>query len=339
MTLRAQSAFWVNLVHTIPVADCLCDDLSWWSWWGSLWSWFVDARLMARFNADLYTPCHARYSMSQSRNIIFSKYSSSHLQPGALICIESHYCVSFSHLDRNSAIGLALSLHAASDADLWMQGSLLASIQTCPPPAMPGTACHNHNFILFLKYSSSRLQPGALTCIESHDCVSFSHLDRNSATGLALYLHITSDADLWMHGSLLASMQTLTPPAMPGTAWNNHENCDFSKVQLITSAARYTDLHRVPWFCIISAPWLQQYHWSNCCLYTQHLMWMQGPSLASMQTFKHPARPDAALTIYKSLIFKGQLNTSVNNCTAVIDICRVSLLSITFTAWMQWCLV
>jgi len=41
-------------------------------------------------------------------------------------------------------------------------------------------------------------------------------------------------------------------------------------------------------------------------------MWMQGLSLASMQTFKHPARPDAALTIYKSLIFKGQLNTSVN---------------------------
>jgi len=52
-------------------------------------------------------------------------------------------------------------------------------------------------------------------------------------------------------------------------------------------------------------------------------MWMQGLSLASMQTFKHPARPDAALTIYKSLIFKGQLNTSVNNCTAVIDIRRV----------------
>jgi len=26
MTLRAQSAFWVNLVHKIVVADCSCDD-------------------------------------------------------------------------------------------------------------------------------------------------------------------------------------------------------------------------------------------------------------------------------------------------------------------------
>jgi len=116
------------------------------------------------------TACH-----NHKKNI-FSKYSSSHLQPGALICIESHDCVSFSHLDCNSDTGLALSLHATSDADLWMQGSRLASMQTCTPHAMPGTACHNHFFFLFSKYSSSHLQPGALTCIESHDFVSFGHL-------------------------------------------------------------------------------------------------------------------------------------------------------------------
>jgi len=116
--------------------------------------------------------------------LIFSKYSSSHLQPGALTCIEPHDCVSFSHLDRNSATGLALSLHATSAADLWMHGSLLASIQTCTPPAMPGTACHNHKKYIFSKYSSSHLQPGALICIESHDCVSFPQLDCNSATRL-----------------------------------------------------------------------------------------------------------------------------------------------------------
>jgi len=85
---------------------------------------------------------------------------------------------------------------------------------------MPGTACYNHILFLFLKYSSSHLQPGALICIESHDCVSFSHLDCNSATGLALYLHATSDADLWMQGSSLASMQACIHPAMPGAAFN-----------------------------------------------------------------------------------------------------------------------
>ncbi len=171
-----------------------------------------------------YKPVHTLPCPMQNFTInffcSFPKYSSSHLQPVLLTCIESHDCVSFSHLDRNSATGLALYLHATSDADLWMQGSLLASMQTFTPPAMPGTACHNHILFLFLKYSSSHLQPGALICIESHDCVSFSHLDCNSATGLALYLHATSDADLWMQGSSLASMQACIHPAMPGAAFN-----------------------------------------------------------------------------------------------------------------------
>ena len=160
------------------------------------------------------------------------KYSSLHLQPGLLTCIESHDFVSFSQLDHNSDYGLALwssALHATSAADLWMQGSLLASMQTCTPPPMPGTECHNHKNLIFSKYSSSHLQPGALTCIESHDCVSFSQLDRNSATGLALSLHATSDADLWMQGSLLASMQTCTPPPMPFTEFHNHNNLIFFK--------------------------------------------------------------------------------------------------------------
>ncbi len=137
--------------------------------------------------------------------------------------------MSFSHLDCNIATGLALSLHATSAADFWMQGSLLASMQTFTPPAMPGTACHNHKNNICSKYSSSHLQPGALTCIESHDCVSFSQLDRNSAIGLALSLHAASDADLWMQGSLLASIQTCTPPAMPDGACHNHKNNIFSK--------------------------------------------------------------------------------------------------------------
>ncbi len=111
----------------------------------TIWCGFLDARLITRCNTDLYTPSHAQCSISQSMFFLsFPKYSSSQLQPGALTLIESHDCVSFSQLDRNSASGLALSLHATCDADLWMQGSLLASMQTCTPPPMPVPEFHNH---------------------------------------------------------------------------------------------------------------------------------------------------------------------------------------------------
>ncbi len=43
----------------------------------------------------------------------------------------------------------ALSLQATSHADLWMQGSLLASIKTLKHPVMPSATFHSH-FYLFL---------------------------------------------------------------------------------------------------------------------------------------------------------------------------------------------
>ncbi len=42
-----------------------------------------------------------------------------------------------------------LSLRATSISDLWMQGSLLASMQTCTHPAMPSATFHNHNILVF----------------------------------------------------------------------------------------------------------------------------------------------------------------------------------------------
>jgi len=67
-----------------------------------------------------------------------------------------------------------------------MQGSLLGAIQTCTHPPMLNAAFHNHKISIFPKYSSSHLQPGTLTCIESHDFVSFPQLDCNSTTDLAV---------------------------------------------------------------------------------------------------------------------------------------------------------
>ncbi len=75
-----------------------------------------------------------------------------------------------------------LSVHAASHADLWMQGSLLASEQRLKHSAMPSATFQNHKILVFNK----RLQPVGLTCIGSHDGLSFPQLGCNSATGPAV---------------------------------------------------------------------------------------------------------------------------------------------------------
>jgi len=38
-----------------------------------------------------------------------------------------------------------------SDAIMWMQGSLLASMKTCIHPSMPSAKFHNHNILIYLK--------------------------------------------------------------------------------------------------------------------------------------------------------------------------------------------
>jgi len=40
---------------------------------GNISCGFVDARLIAGFNADLETPCHAQCNISQSQHFVFSK--------------------------------------------------------------------------------------------------------------------------------------------------------------------------------------------------------------------------------------------------------------------------
>ncbi len=74
-----------------------------------------------------------------------------------LTCIEIHDCLSFPQLDCNSATGLA-AVPARNNAVLWMQGSLLALMETCTHPAMPDEACHNYKMLMFPRYNSSHLQ-------------------------------------------------------------------------------------------------------------------------------------------------------------------------------------
>ena len=80
----------------------------------------------------------------------------------------------------HSATGLALSLHTASDVDL-CKG---CNTDQCTPSQAGCSNSRSIRFYFLPKCSSSHLQPGALTCIESHDCVSFPQLDCNSANRL-----------------------------------------------------------------------------------------------------------------------------------------------------------
>ena len=108
--------------------------------------------------------------------------------------------------------------------------------------------------------------------LESHNCVLFPQLDRNSVTVLIAVSARTISWGFVDASSLLAAIQTCTHPPMPNAAFHNHFFGIFSGVQLITFAATCTDLHWVPWFCIIFTARLQQCHWANRCLCTQHLM-------------------------------------------------------------------
>ncbi len=122
----------------------------------------------------------------------------------------------------------ALSLQATSHADLWMQGSLLASMKTLKHPAMPSALFHSHNILFFSINGSSYLQPAGLTCIEIHACLSFPQFDCNSATGLAAG-PARNNAVLWMQGSLIALMETCTHPAIPDEACHNHKMLMFPR--------------------------------------------------------------------------------------------------------------
>ena len=148
-----------------------------------VWIYKYKARCSLQFRPLCSLPC-----LIQHVTITWFWHSqiAAHQGPAALTCIESHDCVLFPQLDRNSVTGLiAVSARTISwgfaDAS-----SILTAIQTCTHPPMPNAAIHNPFLVFwfFSKYSWSHLQPGALTCIESHDSVSVQHLDCNSVSRL-----------------------------------------------------------------------------------------------------------------------------------------------------------
>ena len=64
-----------------------------------------------------------------------------------------------------------------------------------------------------------------------------------------LSLPDVSNVNIHIQGSLLASIQVPLQPPMPNAAFHNHFLRVCFEVQLITSAARCTDLHWIPWRC------------------------------------------------------------------------------------------
>ncbi len=202
----------------------------------------------------------------------------------------------------HSATGLALSLHTASDVDL-CKG---CNTDQCTPSQAGCSNSRSIRFYFLPKCSSPHLQPGALTCIESHDCVSFPQLDCNSANRLTA----VSARNIWcgfVNVRLITRCNTDLSTPSPAPCSNLQRLfVGFSEVQLIPSAARCTDWYWVPWLCIISTAWLQQCQQASRCLCTQHLMWIRGSQAHHLLQYR-PVNtlpcPMQQLTIYISFGF------------------------------------
>ncbi len=98
----------------------------------------MDARLIACFNVDMSTPCHAQWNNSQSQPFYLFLYSSSRLQPAGLTCIESHCCLLFPQLGCNSATG-PTAVSAGSISCGIVDARLIARVN-----ADLHTSCHAH---------------------------------------------------------------------------------------------------------------------------------------------------------------------------------------------------
>ncbi len=125
-----------------------------------------------------------------------------------------------------------LSLQAASNAELWMQGSLLASMQTCTHPAMPSAIFHSHNILIGSKNGSLHVKAQLQVLTWTNPLCSHHHWRQVGP----LSLPKISSADMWMQGSSLDSTQACIHPAMPDAAWHRHKI--FMLPRLITSASR-----------------------------------------------------------------------------------------------------
>ena len=130
--------------------------------------------VFARFTAKLETPCNA-YAQCNISNQKFW-FCKKRLQPIGLTYVVSHDCLSFPLIDCNSATGLAV-VSARNRYIGFVDASLLASMKTCPQPAMPNRTIHNRNPFTFFHIT---LRPAGLTCIESRDCLLFPQLGCNS---------------------------------------------------------------------------------------------------------------------------------------------------------------
>ena len=150
---------------------------------GNIFFGFVDARLIARFNADLYTPCNAQCNISQSQHFDFLINGSSRLQPAEMTSV--HF--SFIHL--NCVLGRIRSQprYVQTQSASSKLVCLWQVCATCTQPQEQSGPC--------------ACPPELCLCddlwhlvlaIESHDCLSFPQFDCNSATGLAA-VHTTSN--------------------------------------------------------------------------------------------------------------------------------------------------
>ncbi len=112
---------------------------------GNIWGGFVDATLIARFNADLYTPCNAHWNISQSQHFDFV----------------INGC--------NQLVWHALSPMIVCRSTIWRQQCHWSSCCLCRQHFMRIRGCEQHftltTLFIYVKNWSSHAQPAGLTCI------------------------------------------------------------------------------------------------------------------------------------------------------------------------------
>ena len=209
----------------------------------------MDARLIARINADLYIPCNAHWNISQSQPFLFFYVH--------------HICIQLDWHELSSIIVYHFHSLAAPQGEVPLVQLLSARNISCgfvdarliarfkEDLETPCHAqCNISQSILFIYFKTvhhmyNQLGWHALSSIIVYHFHSLAAPQGEAPLVQALSLQATSHADLWMQGSLLASIKTLKHPVMPSATFHSQFYLFILKL-FITCTISWADMHWVP---------------------------------------------------------------------------------------------
>ncbi len=96
-------------------------------------------------------------------------------------------------------------------------------------------------------------------------------------------------------------------------------------------------MHWVPWLSVVSTVWLQECHWSSCCLCTHHLMRIRGCEAHCLLQCRHVHTLPYPMEQFTITTFLPFFIMFITFATSWTDMHWVPLLFIIITAWLQQC--